>query len=311
MTNPAGATGNEFRVVYWGPEGSDGGRSLESIAENWSFESRCELKRIRTRLDPSLHYEELSLHPNGLSGDENRTILTAVPTHPELSVVRLQLLDGVDAIILVISQDEREEQTNRASVDELRRALAAYGRDLQSLPLAVQYAPAETSSTSAPEKTIAALQISPIEVHESAGSRPTSCHEVLESVLEVLREAAAHPEKSTSAGLDRFGLAPEEDPWLATADPDLPGDDRAIKTLLETSMLAEEDPDPAQLADDDPFGPPSASPGAIPGRQATEIGPVERSGKRGIRLPLVLPGPSGEPVPMALHIELEIPGDED
>ena len=193
MTQSAGTTGNEFRVVYWGPEGSQGGRCLESIAESCAPGNRCELKRIRTRLDPSLHYEELSLHPNGSSGDGNETTLIAVPTHPELSAVRLQLLDGVDAVVLVISQDEREERVNLASIDELRKALAAYGRDLQNIPLAVQYAPPQTSRTSDPKELIARLQIFPIDVHQSAGSRPSACREVLESVLGVLSEATPHP----------------------------------------------------------------------------------------------------------------------
>ena len=322
MPNPGRDARREYRVVYWGPEGGDTAGSLETIAESCSRAERGELRRIRTRLDPTLCYEELSLHLEEAEVDGKDVRLIAVPNSPELSAIRLQLLDRADAIVLVIREDEHRRRANLASVDELRSALAAYGRDLRDLPLSVQYAPAGASDAAGPGKLIAGLRISPVEIHSSTESRPAPFRSVLVALLRALQETAPGSRNPTGPEPDRFGLDPEDDPWLATPDPDLPSADSDISTLLEASMLADDGLDPLVLtADEDPFGPiPTASENAPPAGLAANpapnhaiagIGLAERSGKRGVKIPLVLAGPSGETVPLALHIELEVPGEED
>nr|MCS5635345.1 hypothetical protein [Myxococcota bacterium] len=199
---------------------------------------------------------------------------------------------------------------------------AAYGRDLRDLPLSVQYAPAEAPSAAGPGEFIADLRISPVEVHSSSESRPAPFRQVLDSVLRAMQDTTPGSRNPMVPEPQRFGLDPADDPWLATPDPDLPLADSNVSTLLEASILAEDGPDPSvPPVDEDPFGPiPVAAENAVPAGLAlapapdhaiAEVGLAERSGKRGVRVPLVLSGPGGEAVPLALHIELEVPGKED
>ena len=303
MNDRMAASNNELKVIYWGPPGSHGGTILERIAEERSMESACEFRRVRTRLDPSLHYEEVSFRSNGSMNSGSQARLIAVPTEPELAPVRLQLLDGADAVILLLDHDDGVSERHLSSVEELRRAFASYGRDLQGLPIALQNS---TGNAPWPEDWISEFGISPLKIGEPSGRAPASCHQVLDAVLESLRQPADLTQNSASTEPQALGLAPEEDPWLSTEALDTPDGDGDIKALLEASILAEEEVGPDEPFQEEAFGAPTAHDGASADPGSTRVGLVEHSERRGIRLPLTLSGPGGEAVPIALRIELEV-----
>jgi hypothetical protein len=68
-----------------------------------------------------------------------RIQIVAVPGGPEQAPTRKQLLDRVDGVVFVVDARRERIEDNVAAFEELRTALAAYGRSLEELPLVVQY----------------------------------------------------------------------------------------------------------------------------------------------------------------------------
>ncbi len=127
------------RIVYWGVEGSGKTACVQTIHAKLRPDHRGELKRVPTRLDPTVHYDELPIALGNVQGARTQLQIVAVPGGPEHAATRKQLLDRVDGIVVVIDAEPSRADENVESVVELRDALGAYGRSLDELPFVVQY----------------------------------------------------------------------------------------------------------------------------------------------------------------------------
>ena len=136
------------RIVYWGVEGA-GKRdqpARASIASSGPT-TAASSKPSPTRLDPSVCYAGAA---DRARRDRRRE--DADPDHrgagrPEQAPTRKQLLDRVDGVVFVVDARRERIDDNVASLEELRGALAAYGRALESVPLVVQYNQQDLSRT--------------------------------------------------------------------------------------------------------------------------------------------------------------------
>jgi signal recognition particle receptor subunit beta len=127
------------RIVYWGIEGSGKTTNLRGVFEKLRPDHRGDLTEVPTRFDPTTSYEILPIELGEIAGMRTRIQMIAVPGAQEQAPTRKQLLDRVDGVVLVVdSQTERIDE-NLASLEELRQALADYGRPLDQVPLVVQY----------------------------------------------------------------------------------------------------------------------------------------------------------------------------
>jgi signal recognition particle receptor subunit beta len=140
MAEPAPAQPNvNARIVYWGAPGSGKTANLRMIHAKLRADHRGELREMPTRLDPSVCYEMLPIELGEIAGVRTRIQIIAVPGGPEQAPTRKQLLDKVDAVVFVVDSQRDRIDANVACFEELRRALAAYGRALESVPLVIQY----------------------------------------------------------------------------------------------------------------------------------------------------------------------------
>jgi signal recognition particle receptor subunit beta len=129
----------EARIVYWGVEGAGKSQSLRTIHAKLRADNRGELARVPTRLDPTVCYETLPIELGEVRGVKTRLQVVTVPGAPEQAPTRKQLLDQVDGIVFVVDARPARMQDNLESFRELKQALAAYGRRIESVPLVVQY----------------------------------------------------------------------------------------------------------------------------------------------------------------------------
>ncbi len=127
------------RIVYWGVEGAGKTTNLHAAYTKLRPDHRGELRVVPTRLDPSVSYEVLPIELGDIAGVRTQIELIAVPGPAEQAPTRKQLLDQVDGVVFVVDSQRERIDANIASFEELRQALRAYGRQVEDVPLLVQY----------------------------------------------------------------------------------------------------------------------------------------------------------------------------
>ena len=323
-TQPGGA--GDFRIVYWGENGTAGGGSLGLISMSSEPEEQCTLTRLPTSLDPTTDYEELAIRFPQPGPERPNLTLIGAPSDPELSSVRMQLLDRAGALVLTLDAAAHNGAHAIPALDELISALAAYGRRLDDLPLVVQFTPSNPGDREQIYDALHDLDIHPLAVHEVSDSSPASCWNALGSLFPAIRETQGPGGRALTP--ESPALPEASDPWetmpgspataLATSE---------ISTLLEESILAEDDSLDPDFGFDLDFD--DALPGTAQGHLAknkpgsenrptgkyfeiASVGTAERAGKHGVRVPLVLSATEGDSVPLTLRIELEAaPGERE
>jgi len=209
------------RIVYWGAEGAGKTSSLHAIHGKLKPDHRGDLKRIPTRLDPTVTYEEFTIQLGSLNGTPTELQVVAVPGAVELAPTRKQLLDEIDGIVLVLDARADRLGDNMTSVAELRRSLAAYGRALEDIPVVVQYNKRDLGDAYAIDEMHRRLALPEAAVFETVATDTTGILQALTTiskrVVRVLREQT----RAAAAVPPALRDAPPERPTPA-ATPDNP-----------------------------------------------------------------------------------------
>ena len=190
------------RIVYWGIEGSGKSTNLRVVHRKLRPDHRGEMREIPTRLDPTVSYEVVPIELGEIAGLRTRIQLVAPPGSTEHAPTRKQLLDQVDGIVLVVDSQSERADDNVASFEELRSALAAYGRSLEDLPLVIQYNKCDLADSLAIEDLHRKLDLVDVPVFETVASEETGVLQTLTTISKrVVRSHPIHPCR-TSSGSD-------------------------------------------------------------------------------------------------------------
>lgn len=127
------------RIVLWGIEGAGKSTTLRTIHARLRPESRGELVRVPTRLDPTIYSETLAISLGEMGGKPMQIEIVSVPGAEDQAMTRKQLLDEVDGVILVLDCAPGRIEANATAIDELRSSLADYGHRLDAFPIVLQY----------------------------------------------------------------------------------------------------------------------------------------------------------------------------
>jgi signal recognition particle receptor subunit beta len=329
------------RIVFWGAEGAGKTTSLHAIHGKLKADHRGDLKRIPTRLDPTVTFEEFTIQLGSVGGSPTELRVVAVPGSPELAPTRKQLLDQVDGIVLVLDARAERLGDNMVAVGELRESLTAYGRTLEEIPVVVLYNKRDLGDPYTIDEMHRRLRLPEAAVFETVATEATGILQALTTiskrVVRVLREQsrsgaavppalrespapAAVPPSQASAAAGPAAAAPSPAPARTAPDP------RAARAAMEEAILAEGTGaahtagDPvadAQSALDRPWPDVAhelkASPGARIGAdmKVLSVGAASRAGDRAVRVPVVLGNDDGETVTLALTLSLEPLLDDD
>jgi hypothetical protein len=213
------------RIVYWGIEGAGKSTSIRLVAEKLRADHRGRLRRVPTPLDPTAAYDLLPIELGAVAGMQTRIQVIGVPGAPEQAPTRKQLLDQVDGIVFVIDAQRRRLEENLASFEELRGALAAYGRSLDDVPLVFQCTRRDPADPFALEELHRKLGVPGAAVFEAASGEGTAVLQALttvsKAVIRRLRDAETPPAAPAAADLPAPGppgaLAPARLELEATA----------------------------------------------------------------------------------------------
>jgi signal recognition particle receptor subunit beta len=307
------------RVVYWGIEGSGKSTNLGAVYAKLRPDHRSEVREVPTRFDPSVSYEVLPIELGEIAGLRTRLQIIAVPGAPEQAPTRKQLLDRVDGVVLVLDSQPERLDDNLASFQELRRALAAYGRRLDTIPLVVQYNKRDLADAYAAESLHRKLDLGPVPVFEAVATQGRGVLETLSTiskrVIRSLRDQDLQPPSPAPARKPEPEPEPprpqpaparpaarmEEAILREPSEPEAERAARQLETVLDTPAWE-------QVA-----GEIERPVGVRLGRDLSivSVGPASRSGERRVRVPLVLGDASGQTTSIALSIEIEPLVDED
>lgn len=191
------------RIVYWGVEGAGKTANLHAAYAKLRPDHRGELRSQPTRLDPSVSYEVLPIGLGEIAGVRTLIELVAVPGPAEQAPTRKQLLDQVDGVVLVVDSQPERVDANIASFEELRRALRAYGRQIEDLPLVVQYNKRDLADPFALEDLHRKLDVKGAVVFEAIATDGTGVLQTLSTiskrVIRALRESGVGAEVASPA----------------------------------------------------------------------------------------------------------------
>jgi signal recognition particle receptor subunit beta len=189
------------RIVYWGAEGAGKRTNLRVIHAKLRADHRGELRSMPTRLDPTVTFTTLPIELGEVSGVRTRIQIVAVPGEREHAPTRKQLLDRTDGVVLVLDARREKLPENLASFEELKSALAAYGRRIDEMPLVVQYNKRDAADPYALEDLHRKLALRGVAAFEAVAKDGTGVLQTLTTiskrVIRSLRERA--PELAASS----------------------------------------------------------------------------------------------------------------
>jgi signal recognition particle receptor subunit beta len=222
------------RIVYWGISGAGKRTNLRVIHAKLRPDHRGELRELPTRLDPTVSYALLPIELGEVSGVRTRIQVLTAPSGAEQAPTRKQLLDRADGIVFVADAQRERLSENLACFDELRAALAAYGRPLEQVPLVIQYNKRDLTDPYALE-----------ELHRKLGMRGVAAFEavardgsaVLQTLTTISKRVIRHRREESA----RESLAPAPGP-IPPAPP--PGTTQLLLRATEPEPLAAPPPEP-------------------------------------------------------------------
>ncbi len=340
LSDPAHSTVNA-RILYWGIAGAGKTANLRAVHAKLRPDHRGALREAPTRLDPTVYYEVLPIELGDIAGVRTQIEILSVPGGPEHAPTRKQLLDRVDGVVLVIDSQRERAAANLASFEELKSALEAYGRQLEDVPLVVQYNKRDLADPFSLEDLHRKLDIPGAAVFEAVATEGTGVLQTLSTiskrVIRTLRSqpSAAKPapppiESAAAPRSERNPRTPAPPPRpVEAARPRAPAaPPRAAKPAaapargLSVASLRERfDPEAravdaaarraeALLDDTWPDAPDELLEESAPRNWSlVSVGQATRTGDRSLRLPIVLGDDTGSRRSLVLTLSLDL--DED
>jgi signal recognition particle receptor subunit beta len=244
MAESQGESVVNARIVYWGIEGSGKSTNLRLIHAKLRPDHRGRLEQVPTRLDPTVSYDRLPIELGEIAGVRTRIQIVAVPGAAEHAPTRKALLDRVNGVVFVVDAERDRIDENVASFEELRGALAAYGRSLEDVPLVVQYNKQDQADPYVLEELHRKLDVRGAAVfeavaHEGTGVLPTLTT-ISKRVVRTLREntAARAAQPAPPPPARAAAVAVETRPLPA----------RPASSLEQAALAAGDEPDPRDRA---------------------------------------------------------------
>lgn len=230
------------RIVYWGIEGSGKSTNLIGVHSRLRPDHRGEVTEVPTRIDPTVVYEVVPIELGEIGGMRTRIELVAPPGSAEQAPTRKQLLDQVDGVVLVVDSQSHRIQENIDSFDELRRALADYGRQIDDVPFVIQYNKCDLADPLAIEDLHRQLDLAGVPVFETVASEQSGVLQTLTTISKrVIRSLRENDTSAGAAAAKPSDTPTEEEPTLVERPAYDPARESVIGDGVETELEPESD----------------------------------------------------------------------
>lgn len=123
-----------FKVVYHGIAMSGKTTNIECLAK----ESGLEMLSFDTKQERTLVFDFITRKVQVDSFTLTFSIYT-IPGQDIYRDIRKMVMRGVDAVVYVVDSSERRLSENKEFINTLQDDLRAYGKDIESTPIVIQY----------------------------------------------------------------------------------------------------------------------------------------------------------------------------
>lgn len=127
------------KIVYYGPALCGKTTNVQYIHLKLNPKQRGELVSLATDSDRTLFFDFLPIELENIGGFKTRFHIYTVPGQVYYNSTRKAVLTGVDGIIFVADSQRSMTRENIESFQDLKENLQYYNRNLESIPLIIQY----------------------------------------------------------------------------------------------------------------------------------------------------------------------------
>ena len=127
------------KIVYYGPALCGKTTNVQHIHQKLNPRQRGELVSLATDADRTLFFDFLPIELENVGGFKTRFQIYTVPGQVYYNSTRKAVLTGVDGVIFVADSQISMEQENLESLNNLIENLKYYNRDVNQIPLILQY----------------------------------------------------------------------------------------------------------------------------------------------------------------------------
>ena len=174
------------KIVYYGPGMSGKTTNLEVVHIKAPESNKGELTSIATEGDRTLFFDFMPLDLGNIAGMRTKFQLYTVPGQVYYNSTRKLVLQGVDGIIFVADSQRNKMEENLESMENLHHNLAEYGKDLNSIPLVIQYNKRDLPAIGSVEELRASVNPLGVPEYEACAVRGDGVVETLKGVSKLV-----------------------------------------------------------------------------------------------------------------------------
>ena len=129
----------QVKIVYYGPGRGGKTTNLEYINKKFRSRIKSEMVTVKTYNDRTLFFDFLPFDIGMIKGYTIKIQFYTVPGQVKYNATRKLVLRGVDGIVFVADSMTLRQEMNIRSLENLRENLASFNKDLNNIPLVIQY----------------------------------------------------------------------------------------------------------------------------------------------------------------------------
>lgn len=129
----------QTKLVYYGPGRGGKTSNLKYIYDKYQSRINGKLTSINTHGDRTLFFDFLPLDAGRVKGYNVKLQFYTVPGQVKYKATRKLVLRGVDGIVFVADSMALRQQSNIASLEDLRENLADFNKDIFNIPIVFQF----------------------------------------------------------------------------------------------------------------------------------------------------------------------------
>ncbi|MEC8510996.1 MAG: GTPase domain-containing protein [Planctomycetota bacterium] len=245
------------KIVYYGPGMSGKTTNLEIVHQRAPEPNKGDLTSISTDGDRTLFFDFMPLDLGTVAGMRTQFQIYTVPGQVYYNSTRKLVLQGVDGVIFIADSSASMLQENLESLANLQENLREYGKDIDEIPMVIQY-----NKRDLPD----AMSVEELDQHLNQRGAP--CFEAIASsgqgVFPTLKALAARVLDSIH---EQTGASPGARPVAPAPSPAPAPLAQAPAQSIASEAPAPQPPLPAPVAMQAPRAPipaPAASPNSEP-----------------------------------------------
>jgi len=148
----------QVKIVYYGP--GRGGKTTNLEYINRKFKKRIlnEMVTVKTYGDRTLFFDFLPFDMGEIKGHSIKIQLYTVPGQVKYNATRRLVLRGVDGIVFVADSMDLRREMNIRSLQNLKENLESFNKNINNIPLVMQYNKRDLSEEGIPILPIETLQ---------------------------------------------------------------------------------------------------------------------------------------------------------